>query len=228
MRYGSVLLLTTITAFFAAPGDASAQYGYYRPYGAYGGYGGWGAGTTVAGSYMAGMGQAIQAQGAYNQMTAAAAIDAEKARSLAIDNKLKASQAYYELQRMNREEKAAREEREAKLRVTKVPPPRIPRLTPSQLDPVTGQITWPAVFQTPMFEPYRTKLDALFAAKAKDPLHDVYQEVRTLAFSMRDKFDTLHDTIPTTDFFAARHFLESLAEAPRFMGYEGAAAAVSQ
>ena len=44
---------------------------------------------------------------------------------------------------------------------------------------------------------------------------------------MRDKLDTLHDTMPTTDFFAARHFLESLAEAPRFMGYEGTAS-VSQ
>lgn len=231
MRFVFTLTLTTITAFLAAASDVSAQYGYYRPYhgyGAYGSsYGGFGAGTTAAGSYMAGMGQAIQAQGAYNQMTAAAAIDAEKARSLAIDNKTKAAQAYYELQRMNREEKAAREEREAKLRVTKVPPPKIPRLTASQLDPVTGQIAWPKVFISPLFEIQRKQLDLLFATKAKDPLHDIYQEARTTAFAMRDTLDTLHDMIPTADFFAARHFLESLAEAPRYMSFDATASTAS-
>jgi hypothetical protein len=211
-------------------GVVRAQYAY-RPYGAvapygaaYGYGGGWAAGSTAAGSYAAGMGQLIQAQGAYNQMTAQAMIPYEQAKSMALDNKLKSAQTYYELQRMNREQQAAQKEREKKIWTTKVPPPKIPRLSPSQLDPVTGQIFWPPVFMQPMFDLPRKQLDDLFVAKVKDPTLDLYGQARGLAFSMRDQYDTLRNTMTTSEFFANRHFLESLAEEPRYIGYQDATA----
>src|SRR5262245_32416903 len=57
----------------------------------YGGYGGWGfnngIGSTAAGSYLGGLASAIRAEGQYNLMSSAAAINLEEAAKRDIENR---------------------------------------------------------------------------------------------------------------------------------------------
>jgi hypothetical protein len=221
----SVLLLIIVCE--AADVRGQVYYGGYRPYG----YGAWGGaypgyyGGTVAGSAAAGMGAMIQAQGAYNQMTAQAAISAEQARSLALDNKLKSAQTYYQLQRLNQENRAEQERQRLAARVDYTPPPR-PRLSSEQLDPVTGAIAWPATLTGADFLPERTKLDELFAARARNPALASASQVTADVLAMRNKLDAKFESVAQGDFFAARHFLDMLADAARTTGMEDTHAAV--
>lgn len=226
-------LLSLVAFGFFCTDDAEAQYVYNRPYGGlgYGGYNSyyplnWG-GATVAGSYANGMGNLIRAQGAYNEMTAQAAQSAQAAYSMALDNRLKSQQAYYELQRVNRAEAAAKKQRDSEIWARNVPPPKRPRLKPSQLDPVTGEITWDPLLMDPAFESYRNKLQAIFTQRAKDPTSVSYFQVSQITGPMRDFLDTKITEYPTNTFFSARHFIDAVAEESRFSGLEASPTAQS-
>ena len=218
-------LLPLVVVLFCSD-DAQAQYVYRRPYGyGYAGYNSyypmnWGAGTTAAGSYATGMGNLIQAQGAYNEMSAQAAQSAQAAYSMALDNRLKSQQVYYELQRVNREQQEAKKQRDSEIWAKNVPPPKRPRLKPSQLDPVTGEITWDPLLMEPEFESYRKRLQALFTQRAKDPASVSYFQVSQITGPMRDFLDTKITQYPTNVFFSARHFIEAVAEESRYSGLE--------
>jgi len=202
---------------------AAAQYVYNRP-GGYAGYNSYYplnyAGGTVAGSYAMGMGNLIQAQGAYNEMTAQAAQSAQAAYSMALDNRLKSQQTYYELQRVNREQAAAKKQRDSEIWAKNVPPPKRPRLKSSQLDPVTGEITWDPLLMAPEFETYRNRLQALFMQRAKDPASVSYFQVSQITGPMRNFLDTKITEYPTNVFFSARHFIDAVAEESRYSGLE--------
>lgn len=196
------LVLVALTATSAEARHYTSRYGY-------GGRGG-GGGGTVYGSAATGLGNLIRAQGAYNQMTAQAMIALEQAKDLQITNRLKAAQAVYQLRRLNEEEHAIQERKRAAA-YGEPPPVKIRRLTPSQLDPVTGAITWPAVLQTPDFAVERAALDHDFAIRASDPGRVTNTEVEHLVDRMHTTLDQQHDILSTSDFFAARHFLEAVA-----------------
>lgn len=213
----------------ACASSASAQYApyagfrYTRPYG-YGGYSpysyyGYGGGT-VAGSYATGMGNLIRAQGAYNEQTAQAAVTAQGAYSMALDNRLKAAQTYDELQAMNRQQAAEKKQRDSEIWAKNVPPPKRPRLSASQLDPVTGEINWDPLLLDPKFADYRNKLQLLFTQRAKDPSSVSYYNVSKITGPMRDYLDTMITEYPTNVFFSARHFIEAVAQESRFSGLE--------
>jgi len=219
-----------ICLLMAAAECGSAQV-YVRPVRPYGyGYGGYGYapyGGTPFGSMAAGMGSMIRSQGAYNQMTAEAATQLEQAKSLALDNRLKAAQTQYQLQRLNQQNRAEQERQRLAARVDYTPPPPR-RLDASQLDPVTGQIAWPAVFQSPAFLPEREQMAAQFTARATNPASVSPAQIGSLTLALQNKLDAMHDRLPTGDFFAARHFLEALYNEVRYSGFETSQAAASQ
>src|SRR6266496_1264631 len=70
---------------------------YYNPYGVYGG----GHASTAAEGYANGVGNVMQSAGMYNLQTSEAAINAEQARSMNIDNNLKGTQTYFEMRKIN-------------------------------------------------------------------------------------------------------------------------------
>lgn len=229
MRHAALFALLLLCCIST---DASGQayYGGYRPYAGYGyggaGYG-WGAGTTAAGSYAAGMGQMIQAQGAYNQMTAVAATQMQQAQKLALDNKLKAAQTNYAVQKINAQQRAE-QERYAKTLYAPAPPVKIPRLTASQLDPVSGQIAWPPILLADDFQPQRGQVDSLFALRSSNPSAVSFTQVSALTNAMRQKLDAQITKFATADFFSARHFLESLAYETRYTGMESSEQAAAK
>src|SRR5580658_11295167 len=78
--------------------------------GAYGGWGdgwGWGwGGGTAAGNYQMGAADLTRAAGLYNLYTAMAGISEEQARAMDIQNRLKATEAYFEMRKMNQKYRA--------------------------------------------------------------------------------------------------------------------------
>ena len=62
------------------------------------------------------------------------------------------------------DEAPARISHEDAIRLAKSVAP--PRLSSTQLDPVTGHIQYPLVLQDSIFTPYRSELDSLFASRA--------------------------------------------------------------
>lgn len=209
-RLLSALLIVGVVA--ALPSSAFA-----RRYGSRG-YGG-GGGGTVYGSMASGMGNLIRAQGAYNQMTAQAMMTVEQTKTVAIDNKLKAAQTYYQLRRLNESEHAEQLRKDMALHAP-APPVKIPRLTAAQLDPVTGNITWMPVLLGAEFQPEREQVEHLFAQRAINPANVTNSQVEHLTNLMRDKLDGEYDKLSLTDFFAARHFLESLTAETKYTGFE--------
>ena len=143
MRRWLLILTCMIVALSSA--DCRAQY-YRRWYG--GGWGGYyGGGTTAYSSAVQAQSQYVAAQGQAAESYAKAAISAEQARSVYIENQAK----FLEMRRQQKaalEEKKAQRLAEAKARTALRPPPkpatqRYPRLSSDQLDPLTGDIHWP-------------------------------------------------------------------------------------
>ena len=113
-----------------------------------GGYGGYGYGGATTPQSAAGMAMAdmVRSQGMYNQMTSAAMINVEEARSKYIDNQRQWTEVYLMKQRaLAAEHAAAKEEARARnaryLEDQAANPSHLPpRLLSIQLDPSTGKI----------------------------------------------------------------------------------------
>ncbi len=192
--------------------------------GGWGWGGGWGgAGTTVAGSYMEGMASVINAAGQANLANSAAANNWENAYSLELNNRLQTTNTYFEQRRINRE--AVAEERGPRVtaaelaRFAKEAAPN--RLTSSQLDPVTGEIGWPAPLRAAAFDSARDRVDQLFAqreasAGAIGPAG--YRKIREALDVLRAQFQAKISDYPPQVYIDGRKFLDSLDYEAGFAG----------
>ncbi|HWA98265.1 MAG TPA: hypothetical protein VG713_07225 [Pirellulales bacterium] len=195
---------------------------YYRPYHRYGGYGygGYGGGYgggTVYGSYAAGMGNLVRSQGIYNQLTAQAAIDAEQAKSAALDNQLKATQTYFEMRKINQESRAAEQARTASIargdRKYESAISQPTTLTVSQLDPVSGHIQWPSALMSSAAANDRAELETIFAQRAQNsPAFDT-SRIHVLTDSMRDSLKQQVLNVRPQEFTDSMRFLRGLDDA---------------
>jgi hypothetical protein len=193
----------------------SAQYGGYGY--RHRGYGGLGAGSTAAGSYAAGMGNLVQSQGMYNQMTAQAMISAQQAQTLALDNKLKATQTYFDMRKINQESRAAEAARvntpneDAKYANRHAP---VKTLTVSQLDPVSGQIGWPPALMSDQFSAQRAQIQDIFTRRSQNQAgSDSYLQVRSVVDGIQSQLDTQVKDMHPQDFVDSRRFLNQLVDA---------------
>jgi len=117
---------------------------------------------------MTGMANMMQAAGARNLMNSQALGFVEDARRKNIDNRMYGTDAYFEMRKTNREARAAETgppptrtdlERFARQRAPQ-------RLSPSELDPLTGAIAWPAIFRDDEYKEYRDALERLYGQRA--------------------------------------------------------------
>ncbi len=200
---------------------------FYPPYGGggyYGGYGGggwgWGnnlgVGSTAAGSYLTGLGNAIRSQGQYNLDTSAAAINLTEAQRREIENSKLWTETYFEKRRINQayreSQKRPAGNAETWMRLAQVGVPS--RLSPSVLDPVTGRITWPAGLSDPAFNSDRAALDRLFADRALAHGAIGPQAHSEISQSVNRMLATLKSSIKqydTNQYIELRSFLNSLA-----------------
>jgi hypothetical protein len=202
LSFALVALSTTVCLAQSYYGGGYRGYGYRR--------------------YAAGMGNLVQSQGMYNQMTSQAAINMQEAEKLALDNKLKSTQTYFEMRKLNQEATAAERARQTQLSgdnkyVAHTAQPK--RLTVSQLDPVSGQINWSPALLQDQFADGRGQLQSIFSARAENKASpDSYMQVRSTVDSMQQQLDTQVKTLHPQDFVNARNFLNALADEARTSG----------
>jgi len=205
-------LLLTVLLCPAVGHWASAQYVAYPVYG----------GTTPAGSALTGASNVIQAQGSYNLQTSQAAINLTQARSMNLDNQLKATQTYYEQRRIHDDFKKAEYDKDRRTaddyrRYAHAAAPK--RLSYSQLDPITGNLNWPPVLTDDEYSEDRQELDKLFAERAKAGGAIGYSnatKIRKTSDSLAAKLKSNIGSIPTGDYIAAKNFLTSVSTEASF------------
>lgn len=140
--------------------SAEAQY-YFNGY--QGGY----HASTAAEGYQRGMADVIRSQGQRNLDNSQAAINLEAARSAAIDNRTKATNAYWERKQIYEENMAPiREAKHAEYQASRQRV-KLKTLSPEQFDTTTGEISWPQLLQESEYDQFRQPLDQLFAEQGK-------------------------------------------------------------
>lgn len=208
MRLLSLVLLIAAFGLLARP--ARAQFFY--PYQA--------RASTVGESYARGVSDMVRAAGEASLLRSEAAINVETARSQYLDNRLKATETYFEMRRRNREyREAERGPRASSEQLFRLAHERLPeKLSVSELDPVTGEIAWPILLRREEYDVFRADLDAAFSewAGAQGNLSsDVYLRIQKTGNQMmellRSRVRQYMDMgVPTSDYLAARNFLQSL------------------
>jgi hypothetical protein len=200
---------------------------FYPPYyggggggGGYGGWGwgmgGWGVGSTAAGSYYTGLGNAIRSQGQFNLDTSAAAINMTEAERRQIENSKLWTETYFEKRRINQAYRDSQRRpagnSETWIRLAQAGTPQ--RLSPSDLDPVTGRVNWPPGLLNEVYAADRQKVDELFADRAL--AHgaigpQAHAQITTSINAMLATLKSLIRQYETNQYIASRNFLNSLA-----------------
>jgi len=187
---------TTYLAQFYWPG-----YGYHS--------------ATPAESYAMGAAALGRARGEYNLLTARARVAATEARRHELENRLRATELYFQIRDLNRAYRARRRGPRPTLDDLKryaqatTPPP----LSPSELDFITGEITWPMVLRADRYAEYRAQLEALFAERASgDEISAAsYLQIDRTAKAMLAELKRRIRQVPQMDYIAAKRFIQSLA-----------------
>jgi hypothetical protein len=134
------------------------------------GYGGYHHASTAEEGALRGMGDLTRSVGAANLMNSEAAINMETARKEYISNRSYATETYFNMREMNRQAReAARGPRPTQEDAARYAAARTPqRLSPSELDPLTGDIDWPSTLRDPAYADPKSTLEKAFDVRAKN------------------------------------------------------------
>jgi hypothetical protein len=207
-----VALLAALGLWIAPADDAAAQvYAYPPPYYGYGYH----HASTVEEGVARGLSSIIRSAGEASLLASEAAKNFEEARSMNLDNRIKATQTWFELRRINREERYGSFEAPTSEQLFRINQARLPdRLSASQLDPVTGAIDWPAALRVAAFAEDRAEIERALAAHAAggSPLSvEEYAKIRETLARFESTLPQYVESIPTSQYIRATSFLKSLA-----------------
>lgn len=216
MRY---FMLAVAVAFIA--GQVSAQSSGYGSYGGgggyYGPYGGAYTASTAEEGMANGFANVIRSAAQANLTNAQAATQAQDAVTKYLDNRTLATQTYFNMRQMNSQYRAAERGKplsmEQYVRLAKQEAPD--RMSPSQLDPFTGQIQWPQQLMGASFAPLRTKLEALYKQRALGDLQ-TYAAIKEACAAMSAELTRNIKQMAPMDFVVARNFVDSLGYEANF------------
>lgn len=208
-------LLTTAMVILAVLAVSDA-YGQRWPY--YGGTGVYGSyaprSSTVGESYLRGSADLVRAAGENNLLNSEAAKGYAEARSMELDNRLKYAETYFARRRVNQQYKEETRRpaptQEQIFRMAQAGQPA--RLSPSQVDPVSGKINWPPLLTTDQFSAERAAIDPLFEKLTKEG-HLDYQDmltVRQACENMRKQLVAIIRDVPPRDQMQANTFVNQL------------------
>jgi len=206
----AVAALTSAFAGGVACGQWGGGWGFNR-----GGY----ASTAQQGAAY-GMSEVLRAEGTNNVLNSEAAKNWQEAKTLDIQNKLRWTETYFEMRKVNKEARAAEAgppvTQEQAIRMAKMAAPA--RLGSTRLDPVTGHIAYPMILTQDVYKPYRDRLDNLFADRAASGGSMRYEQFQDIQLTVSQFIDALTKRVndyPAGDFGSARTFLDSLAHEAR-------------
>ncbi len=183
----------------------------------YGGDGYGGGASTAQGAALQGMSQVISAAGQYNLATSAAAVNMTQAESNQLRNNVQGVQTFWQMRDIGRAERAKenawRGPRPTPEEVARRAHAGVPRdLNTSQIDPVTGELHWPAFLQDASFQAQRSVVDECTAKWVKYGALDYADQtqVRENIDSMNGSLKSQISSIPPQNYMACRNFLQSL------------------
>jgi len=153
----------------------------------------------------------VRSYGMASLLNAQAVNQIEQARRQYIENQMRAVQVYLDAHRLNTEYRAAARPRplslEQYVRLAREQAPE--PLTATQLDQLTGAISWPAPLRKPEYEAFRKRIDRLFADRATG--YAVYGEIPAACEELAERLNADIMQFPPNDYIASKKFLESLA-----------------
>ena len=200
-----------LTTMFVA-GVATAQ--YYRD----GGYSTYHHASTAEEGMLRGMGDLTRSAGEANLRNSEAANNYEDARSKDLDNRLKATDTYFQMRAANKQyrdsERSPRSTTEQLFRRAREAAPK--SLSPTELDPFTGKVDWPLALRGQAFGAERSIVDDVFANRYSSSgvtTADAYQAVNDALASMENTLKANIRDYPSGDYMKAKNFLHSLSYA---------------
>ena len=180
-----------------------------------GSYGEYHHASTAAEGALRGVASVARSAGEYNLQSSQAAINMTEAQKNQIENRDQWTNTYFQMRETNRQARAAeRGERptmEDMVRYAQAGKPK--RLSPSEVDSVSGKIAWPVVLQGDQFASYRDDLEGLFAKRADHGALglDDHMNVNKTTKAMLEELKGQVREVPQMDYIAAKRFVESLA-----------------
>jgi hypothetical protein len=172
--------------------------------------------STPSEGYGRGLAAVIRAQGEYNLNTSAAAVNLTQAEQQEIENQKRWTQAYFEIRDINRQAfeadvKRHRGNPEDWIRIAQAGKPK--RLSPSQLDIVTGEIHWPILLTASQYGQQRVELAKAFSDRAYHGVMgaETFLKVLQLTEDMLSNLKSRVRDLPSDQYVAAKRFIESLA-----------------
>lgn len=179
-----------------------------------GGGGAW-AGSTAYGDMLRGQGELVRGMGNYNLDTSKALINLQAAKSLEMENRMRWTETFFEMRRVNRTNRAfeagPRPTMEQVVTYARMQAPR--RLTSIEVDPVTGDISWPRVLTDSMYTTDREFLQEQFRLRANgggSVDFAQFETVEAAVSAFNDKLKANVSKYPPAKYGEARTFLDSL------------------
>lgn len=172
--------------------------------------------STPAEGYARGMADLTRSAGMANLLDAQAAIAAEQARTLDLQNDVMAVETYFNKKAINRANREANRrpprttDQLAMISRARTPDP----LGIEDFDPVSGEIHWPIVLRDDGFSAYRKRLDELFAARAERGGELTLDDARAIQDVTAELLSALKARIrefPSSAYLQARNFVTSLS-----------------
>ncbi len=222
MRFFLPLGLVLLAASFVlaqgyTPGGSNTTYFPGMGFGG-GGYGWGGHASTAEEGVQRGFADVVRSAGAANLMNSAAAQNWEAARKQYIENRLQATDTFFEMRRVNAEARDAKRPRplstEQYVRLARQQAPA--RLSVSQFDPLSGTISWPGLLRADQFKAERETIEKLFKERATG-VDTNATEIDAAIQALSDKLRPAAQTANANDFIQARRFVESLAQEARLV-----------
>ena len=191
----------------------------------YGGWGpsGWGSGygvvqrtaQTPAESYAYGLSDVTRARSQSNLTNAEALSTLSDVRGKEIKNNVDYTNMYFERRRINEQYKESRRRpRATPEQLARYARDGMPdRSSGTQIDSITGELSWPIVLQAPEFEQYRAELDALYqdrAARGSVMGRDAYLKTRETCDAFLAALREQVRELPANDYIEGKKFIEML------------------
>ncbi|HHM12620.1 MAG TPA: hypothetical protein ENJ16_03640 [Planctomycetaceae bacterium] len=124
--------------------------------------------STYAEGVQRGAADIIRSAGQYNVRNSEAAKNWTEVQSRLYENRVKAAQSFVEMKNIQEAYRQSRRKprptSEQLIRMAKMEVPK--PLSASELDPVTGKISWPLELTADEYAPVRSRLETLFAERA--------------------------------------------------------------
>lgn len=176
--------------------------------------------STARESYSYGRAAEIWAKGWQDLLTSKAWINEQEAYGMYLANRGLATRTYFENRALNRMyrrmERGPRPTRAQIERMAKMG--RAKQLSPSELDPATGTITWPMVLAELEFSKNRQQIESFFKQRTQPdfrPNLAAHQRVLNAIGQMRTKLRNHVYHVDPGQYVVARKFLDSLTEEVR-------------